>query len=286
MEKLVRKPLMAVLVAAFTLLGAVHASALDVPPFTGYVNDLADMISPKARQAMGNRLAELDRTDSTQVTVLTIPSLDGDSLEDFSIRVAEAWKVGQKDSDNGVILIVSKADHKIRIEVGYGLEGVLTDVLAGQIITNIIGPHFRAGDFDSGFMDGVAAIAGAVRGEYSAPPAQTNRRSRGSILPLIVLPMIFIIGLTELFGKRRRQSNIVNGETVQNQGTHRTGSLVSTLFLLSLFGGPRGGGGFGDGGGFGGGGGFGDGGGFGGGGGGFGGFGGGGFGGGGASGGW
>ncbi|MDD3310555.1 YgcG family protein [Pseudodesulfovibrio sp.] len=255
---------------AVLLLAAVPARALEAPSFSGYVTDRAHMISAEAKAAMEDRLAELDRTDSTQVAVLTIPSLEGDSLEDFSIRVAEAWKVGHKGSDNGVLLIVSKGDHKIRIEVGYGLEGVLTDILAGQIIKNIIGPHFRAGDYDAGFIDGVAAIAGAVRGEYSAPPAAERRRSRSGILPFIVVPMILIIGLTELFGRRRRYSPLSSGEAIQGRTIHRPGSAAATLFFLSLLGGPRGGG-FG-GGGFGGGG--------------FGGFGGGGFGGGGASGDW
>jgi len=250
------------------------AAALDVPRFTGYVTDRAHMISIEAQQAINERLAELDRTDSTQVAVLTVNSLKGDSLEDFSIRVAEAWKVGHKGSDNGVLLIVSKADRKIRIEVGYGLEGVLTDVLASQIIANIIGPHFRAGDYDTGFIEGVAAIAGAVRGEYSAPPAAPEHRSRGGLLPLIVIPMFIIIGLTELFGRRQRRTQVINGRVVQERGlgADAASQTASTLFFLSLFGGHRGGGGGFGGGGFGGGG--------------FGGFGGGGFGGGGASGGW
>ena len=264
---------MAVLAAVFVLAWGSLALALEVPPYRGYVTDRAHMISAEAQQAIEVRLAELDRTDSTQVAVLTIPSLEGESIEGFSIRVADKWKVGREHKDNGIILLVSKRDHRIRIEVGYGLEGVLTDVLAGQIITNIISPHFRAGDFDGGFIDGVAAIAGAVRGEYAATPEKGRGGSKISILPLIVIPMILIIGLTELFGKRRRFSALADGQHMQGKSVHRSGSLASTLFFLSLFGGPRGGGGFGSGG-------------FGGGGGGFGGFGGGGFGGGGASGGW
>ncbi len=132
------------------------------------------MISPGTRASLEKYLADLERTDSTQVAVLTIPSLDGDAMSDFAIRVAEAWKVGQKGEDNGVILLVSKADRKIRIEVGYGLEGVLTDVLSSQIIRNVIGPNFKAGNYDNGFAEGVTAIAGAVRGEYTAAPAKKD----------------------------------------------------------------------------------------------------------------
>lgn len=261
--------LAAALCALCLLLSAAPGLALEVPPYSGRVNDLAGMMSPGTRQAIEQQLAELERTDSTQVAVLTIPSLEGDSLEEFSIRVAEAWQVGQKDNDNGVILLVSKGDRKIRIEVGYGLEGVLTDVLSGQIITNVIGPQFRAGNMDQGFLDGVTAITGAVSGEYTAAPAKKTRSRRGA-LPLIVIPMLVFIVFTEMFGRRRRKVRLADGKVV-NDPRHRSGAgdVASTLFFLSLLGGGRGGGG-----------------GFGGGGGGFGGFGGGGFGGGGASGGW
>jgi len=258
---------MAALCAALVFTLAAGALALDVPPYKGRVNDLASMMSPATRQALESRLAELERTDSTQVTVLTVPSLEGDSLEDFSIRVAEAWKAGQKGTDNGVILLASKKDRKLRIEVGYGLEGVLTDVLAGQIITNVIGPRFKAGDFDGGFTDGVAAITGAVRGEYVAAPAKQRKTGRRGALPLIIIPMALFIFFTEMFDKRRRPGQLSDDKTTHRPGV---GSTASTLLLLGMLGGHRGGGG-----GFGGGGG-----------GGFGGFGGGGFGGGGASGGW
>jgi len=271
----VRKTIMAVLAAALIILTAASgALALDVPPYTGRVNDTANMISPGTRASLEKYLADLERTDSTQVAVLTIPSLDGDAMSDFAIRVAEAWKVGQKGEDNGVILLVSKADRKIRIEVGYGLEGVLTDVLSSQIIRNVIGPNFKAGNYDNGFAEGVTAIAGAVRGEYTAAPAKKTRRSRGGILPLIVIPMLLFITFTEMFGRRRRRGQLSNSQVIDGQRRHGSGlgSTASTLFLLSMLGGGRGGG-------FGGGGGFGDG-------GGFGGFGGGGFGGGGAGGDW
>ncbi|WP_316896400.1 TPM domain-containing protein [Pseudodesulfovibrio indicus] len=243
--------------ALLLILGApLWASALDVPPYTTRVNDLAKMMSPVTRQDIEARLADLEATDSTQVAVLTVPSLEGDSIEDFSIRVAEAWKVGRKDFDNGVILLVSKQDRKIRIEVGYGLEGRLTDVLSGRIIDNVITPQFKAGDFDRGFSDGVAAICGAVRGEYTAP--QPKPKSKINILAILIGPMIFMILFTEKFGRRR------SDVTGKSNSVRRSGS--GFIFLP----GPRIGGGGG----------------FGGGGGGFGGFGGGGFGGGGASGGW
>lgn len=265
-----RKKIATILGSALLVLVATGAFALEVPPYSGHVNDLANMMSPAARRSLEAQLTDLNRTDSTQVAILTVPSLEGDSLEDFSIRVADAWKVGQKGSDNGVILLVSKADRKVRIEVGYGLEGVLTDVLSGQIIDRIIGPRFKAGDFDGGFIQGATAIGKAVRGEFAAAPVQKTRRSKRGVFSLIVIPMIIFIAMTEMFGKRRRAGRISDGRVVDGRQARHSGmgSAASTLFFLSMLGGGRGGGGgFGDGGGFGG-------------------FGGGGFGGGGASGDW
>jgi uncharacterized protein len=119
------------------------ASALDVPQLTGRVNDYANMISPSARAAITQKLEQLEASDSTQVVVLTVPSLEGEDLEGFSIRVAEAWKIGTKEHDNGAILLVARDDRAVRIEVGYGLEGRLTDLISGRIIRQIIYPNSR-----------------------------------------------------------------------------------------------------------------------------------------------
>jgi len=144
------------------------AHALDVPKLQGYVNDYADMISPSAKAALENELKAFEQTDSTQIVILTIPSLEGEALEDFSIKVAETWKIGQKDKDNGVIFFVSKQDRKIRIEVGRGLEGKLTDLAAGRIVDLVVKPRFKRGDFDGGFISGVSSLIDASRGEFKA----------------------------------------------------------------------------------------------------------------------
>ncbi len=140
--------------------------ALDVPPLKGRVNDYADMISPAAESMLEMKLKSFEESDSTQVVILTVNSLDGDSLEDFTIRVAENWKIGQTKKDNGVILFASKNDRAMRIEVGRGLEGVLTDLLSGRILDNVIRPKFKAGDFDGGFAEGTDSIIKACRGEF------------------------------------------------------------------------------------------------------------------------
>jgi len=191
------------LAAAFLLAfaGAV-ASALDVPALRGRVNDYGEMMSAAAEQTIASKLEALEASDSTQVAVLTIPSLEGEDLEGFSIRVAEAWKIGAKEHDNGAILLVSREDHAVRIEVGYGLEGRLTDLLAGRIIDRIIVPSFKEGKFDEGFTQGVDAIISAVKGEYQGTGRvpSADAAPSGRFLPLAVM----FAFMTAVAGSRKR----------------------------------------------------------------------------------
>ncbi len=167
--------------------------AVELPPLTGRVNDYASMISPEAEREINEKLALLEKNESTQVVVLTVDSLEGEPLEDFSIRVAEAWKMGQKEYDNGVLLLVAKKDRKVRIEVGYGLEGALTDLTAGRIVDNEMVPLFAKGSFDEGFVRGVDLIIATVKGEYSA--LQKERGSGGNggaFLPVLIILMLIV----------------------------------------------------------------------------------------------
>jgi uncharacterized protein len=211
------------------------ASALDVPPLRSHVNDLAGMISPQAELRLEQALTEFERSDSTQIALLTIPTLEGESLAEYALKVATTWKLGQKQQDNGALLLVARDERKIRIEVGYGLEGRLTDLLAGRIVDNEISPRFKSGDMDGGFLAGTAAMIEAVRGEYTATTSKKKQRA-----PWGWLAMVLFLGpgLSLLGGGRRSSS-------------HRRGGFWAG-------GGGFGGGGFGGGGGFsGGGGGFG-----------------------------
>ncbi|MGO8988057.1 MAG: TPM domain-containing protein [bacterium] len=167
------------LVIFFFLCLAFPAHGLDVPKLQGYVNDYAGMISPSAKSKLEEGLRAFEQSDSTQIVILTIPSLEGENLEEFGIKVAEAWKIGQKGKDNGAILIVSKQDRKIRIEVGYGLEGKLTDLISGRIIDGVITPRFKEGDFDGGFIAGISSMIDATRGEFKAGPRPVRQRQRG-----------------------------------------------------------------------------------------------------------
>jgi uncharacterized protein len=185
-----------IVLAILFLLPSFTALALDVPPLQGYVNDYAGMMSAPTRSRLTEELGVFEKSDSTQIVILTVPSLQGDTLEDFSIRAAEAWKIGQKGKDNGILFIVANQEHKIRIEVGRGLEGRLTDLLAGRIIDLVIKPRFKRGDFDGGFSAGTHALIDATRGEFKAA-ADNARPSKGRphipILALVIFGGIALV---------------------------------------------------------------------------------------------
>ncbi|HTP64675.1 MAG TPA: TPM domain-containing protein, partial [Geobacteraceae bacterium] len=168
------------------------AFALDVPQLTGHVNDHAGLLSPQVRQELEARLTDFERSDSTQIVVLTIPTLAGEAMDEYSIKVAEAWRVGQKGVDNGAILLVAKQERKIRIEVGRGLEGRLTDLVSGRIIRGDMSPRFKTSDFDGGIAAGVSAIMAVVKGEYKAAPHDLTR-TRKSAPPIFTLLIFFMV---------------------------------------------------------------------------------------------
>lgn len=192
------------LLALGLALGIPPLQAASVPELTARVNDYAAMLSPATRQQLEDLLAQLEREESTQIAVLTITSLQGADLDDYSLKVAETWGLGQKGRDNGALLLIAKNDRKLRIEVGYGLEGSLTDLTAGRIIRDIITPRFRDGNFDLGVLDGVAAMIGAVRGEFQAPQQAAVSGSTGDDTggPLVFLGFAFYM-LARVVGRNR-----------------------------------------------------------------------------------
>lgn len=151
------------------------AFALDIPPRPDdYVTDRADLLSPETEARLETLLRSYEQKTTNQILIATFPSLEGENLEDFSIRLAETWKPGQKGRDNGVIFLVFKDDHKARIEVGYGLEGALPDALAGQILQQRVLPYFRADDYEKGIVKGVEGIILATQGEYETDRAMPS----------------------------------------------------------------------------------------------------------------
>jgi len=194
------------------IFGLPELFALEVPPLKGRVNDYAGMLSYSTTQQLEALLADLEKTDSTQIAVLTISSLEGEVLEEFSIKVADQWKIGQKDFDNGAILLIAQKDRKLRIEVGYGLEGSLTDLMAGRIIADVIVPQFKAGNFDQGVIDGVQAMIGVVRGEYETlekiPPGKDRKKKDSSPGFGGLIAVLFFISM---LGRLRRPVGIAAG---------------------------------------------------------------------------
>ena len=172
--------------------------ALDVPSLTGRVVDLAHVLPPNTVESLTARLKAHEETTSNQVTVLMLPSLEGESLESYSHRVATTWTLGQKGADNGVLLLVAMKERKIRIEVGYGLEGALTDARSAQIIRGEIVPRFRAGDAPGGVAAGVDAILKTIEGTYqstekAAPEQDTD--VIGQVVVAVIVGLVVGLGL-------------------------------------------------------------------------------------------
>lgn len=141
---------------------------LAVPPLTGRVVDLAHILPASFKEIIEAKLADHEAKTTNQVAVLILPSLEGEAIEEFSHQVATTWQLGVKGTDNGVLLLIAMRERKIRIEVGYGLEGELTDARSAQIIRNEIVPRFQAGDFPGGISAGVDAIVHTIEGSYRA----------------------------------------------------------------------------------------------------------------------
>jgi len=134
--------------------------ALDIPQLLGCVNDYAGFLKNNEREELESYLRSINETTKVQIALLTVSSLEGESIEDYSIKVAETWKLGDAKENSGVILIISKEDRKMRIEVGYGLEKDLTDALCSKIINKIIAPSFKRGNYYKGISEGLHAIVG------------------------------------------------------------------------------------------------------------------------------
>lgn len=171
--------------------------ALEVPQLRARVNDYANMLSPAVSQRLEQELADFEKSDSTQIVVLTINSLEGETLEEYSIKVAEAWRIGQAKQDNGAILLIAKQERKIRIEVGRGLEGVLTDLVSGRIIRGDISPYFKKNDFDNGITAGVSSLIQVVRGEYKAQPRDLDQGKK-SVKPVFTLLVFLLVAVVFL----------------------------------------------------------------------------------------
>jgi uncharacterized protein len=181
---------LALAVLCFIAVASPASAELAVPPPPDRrINDYAGALAPVDRDRLEQMLARAEATSGNQVVVAIFPSLRGESLEDYSVRLAEAWRIGHKGLDNGVIFLVFVGDRKMRIEVGYGLEGKLTDAMSASILQDVVATHFRAGRMADGIAAGLEAILGAVAGTYR-PPARPA--ARGGLDPLTLFLLTFV----------------------------------------------------------------------------------------------
>ena len=205
MEKAQRLVIVRIIAAAtaLLLLGLVAGqAALSFPALTNRVEDDAGILSPATRDTLTSLLAEHEQQTTNQVVVVTLKSLQGASIEQYGYQLGRAWGIGTKAKNNGALLIVSPSTHDVRIEVGYGLEGLLTDAQSALIIQNVMLPSFRKGDYDGGVMNGTITVLKVLGGHPSAsvsapPAADVQPDSGGGHIPIIVIVVILWL----LFGR-------------------------------------------------------------------------------------
>jgi uncharacterized protein len=201
------------------------AADVAVPQLTGRVVDQTGTLASGDIAALTQKLRDFETRKGSQIAVLIVPTTQPETIEQFSIRVAEAWKIGRKKVDDGAILVVAKNDHHLRIEVGYGLEGALTDVTSRRIIDEVITPKFRDGDFAGGISAGVDRIIRIVDGEPLPVPSRSvnfgNLDDIGPLVPVTLFGSLVIGGfLRSLLGRLL--------------GSVATGSLIAVLALLLI----------------------------------------------------
>ncbi len=254
----------------FLLVAAACAYAdVAVPPLKARVTDLTGTLSSQQQATLEQTLAEFEKRKGAQIAVLMLPTTQPDSVEQYAVRVEEVWKLGRKGIDDSALLVVAKDDRKLRIEVGYGLEGVLNDAIAKRIIADDITPRFKQGDFYGGISAGVERMLKVIDGEPLPPPkaASARKTDQGfdlNTLLVIGFILVFVVGgiLRAMFG-RFVGAGIVGGIAGFLAWTLGGAVFIGIIaaiiaFIFSLMGGGSrggfGGGGFGSGGGFGGGG--------------------------------
>lgn len=240
------------LVSLLTLVSLLWASGLSaqpadgeagLPALTGRVVDQAELLDTQTEARLTQMLAAHEQATSEQVVVVTLPDLQGRSIEDYGVELGRAWGIGQEGEDNGALLIVARDDRRVRIEVGYGLEGRLTDAQSSIIINRILLPAFREGEFERGIVEGTQAMVRVLGGDPLRAPAQAPGAQRPEQPPVGIFILLLFIVLGMLGGGRGGRGG-------------RRGRFGSALLAGALLGGMgRGGGGLGGGGGFGGGGG-------------------------------
>ena len=171
---------------------------------TGYVNDFVGVLSSEEKASLEKRLSDFERRSSSEISVILIKSLDGDTVENYAVKLFSEWEIGKKVKDNGVLLLIAIEDRKMRIEVGYGLEGALTDLQSSSIINNTLKPAFQRGDYYGGIDHAVADIIAATKGEYrSAESQQSNSGDINWISNIFFYIFFFVIWLGSILARSK-----------------------------------------------------------------------------------
>ncbi len=195
------------------LAGAGAWADVAVPPLTARVTDLAGLLTPSQRTALESRLQAFEEAKGSQIVVLIVPTTQPETVEQYALRVAEIWKLGRKGVDDGALLLVAKDDRSLRIEVGYGLEGVLNDATAKRITNEIIVPAFKQGRFYEGINAGVERMIQVIEGEPLPPPV--GAESKSDLFPLVIfglfLALILLSGLSSRTGRWSNRGRYYGG---------------------------------------------------------------------------
>jgi len=230
----------AILLALFFCWSQAAFADVAVPPLVGRVVDTTGTLSASDVAAQSQRLLDFQKRKGSQIAVLIVPTTAPETIEQYSLRAAETWKIGRKKIDDGALLVIAKNDHRLRIEVGYGLEGALTDVTARRIIDEVIVPRFKAGDFTGGIAAGLTRMIGVVDGErLPAPKPEASHgpepdwNALSSFLPFALFGALFVGSfLRALFGTLA--GSVVSGGVVAVIAWLVVGSLIAAVALGGL----------------------------------------------------
>lgn len=223
-------------------LGAAVAAQVAVPRLAARVTDETGTLSAGERATLEQALAEFERRKGSQIAVLVVPTTGDEAIEQYALRVAEQWQLGRKGVDDGVLLLVAKDDRRLRIEVGYGLEGAIPDAIAKRIIEDTIRPRFRDGDFYGGIRIGVEQLMRVAEGEPLPEPSR-SRRGSGDRLQMLVVIGFVMLGLAQMLGALIGEVKsslvasgifgLISGITLTAVAAGLAGGMI--LFLLALF---------------------------------------------------
>ena len=222
------------LLLAVALLGAAYVRAeVAVPPLQTRVTDLTGTLSAQQRQALEQKLAALETAKGSQIAVLIVPTTEPETIDQYAIRVAEQWKLGRKGVDDGALLLVAKNDRKLRIEVGYGLEGVIPDAGAKRIVSDIITPYFRQGDFYGGIQAGVDTMIRVIEGEPLPAPkprgaSGSHEVDLGTVIIIVIVGLVLTSILSAILGR-------IFGGALGAGGTGFMTLLASASVPLAIF---------------------------------------------------